>query len=78
MKYGYARVSTLNQGLANQVAQLKEAGATKVLKEKFTDRPEFNKLLEVLKPSDELVITNTIGSMILLKLNKNKPKLNYY
>lgn len=61
MKYGYARVSTLNQDLASQVAQLKEAGATKVFKEKFTgttsDRPEFNKLLEVLKPSDELVIT---------------------
>ena len=61
MKYGYARVSTLNQDLASQVAQLKEAGATKVFKEKFTgttsDRPEFNKLLEVLKPGDELVIT---------------------
>lgn len=61
MKYGYARVSTLNQDLASQVAQLKEAGATKVFKEKFTgttsDRPEFNQLLEVLKPSDELVIT---------------------
>lgn len=61
MKYGYARVSTLNQDLASQVAQLKEAGATKIFKEKFTgttsDRPEFNQLLEVLKPSDELVIT---------------------
>lgn len=66
MKYGYARVSTLNQGkngnsLKSQREDLEKAGVNKVYEEKFTgtknDRPELNKLLEVLQPGDMLVVT---------------------
>ncbi|MEK2554400.1 recombinase family protein, partial [Lactiplantibacillus plantarum] len=53
MKYGYARVSTTDQKLANQIELLKLAGAEKIFQEKFTgtttERPEFQKLLRVLK-----------------------------
>ncbi|ECM1961659.1 recombinase family protein, partial [Salmonella enterica subsp. enterica serovar Tennessee] len=34
MKYGYARVSTNEQDLANQLEQLKNAGAEKIYSEK--------------------------------------------
>lgn len=61
MKYGYARVSTVEQNLQSQIEQLKKAGCTKIYKEKFTgtkkERPEFQKLLKVLKEGDTLVVT---------------------
>ena len=61
MKYGYARVSTVEQNLQSQIEQLKKAGCTKIYKEKFTgtkkDRPEFQKLLKELKKGDTLVVT---------------------
>lgn len=60
-KYGYARVSTPAQNLQVQKKALKDAGCTKVFSEHFTgtrsDRPEFQKLLEVLKSGDTLVVT---------------------
>ncbi|RLL47837.1 recombinase family protein [Oceanobacillus piezotolerans] len=61
MKYGYARVSTLNQDLEAQLQRLEQEGCEKIYKDKFTgtkrDRPQFNKLLEVLKEGDTLVVT---------------------
>lgn len=66
MKYGYARVSTLNQGrngnsLTSQREELEKAGVDKIFEEKFTgtknDRPELNKLLKVLQPGDMLIVT---------------------
>lgn len=66
MKYGYARVSTLNQGkngnsLKSQREDLEKAGAKTIYEEKFTgtknDRPELNKLLKVLQPGDMLIVT---------------------
>jgi len=61
MKYGYARVSTLHQDLAAQIQQLERVGCDKIYKDKFTgtkrDRPNFNKLLEVLKEGDTLTVT---------------------
>lgn len=61
MKYGYARVSTLGQELLVQMETLKKEGAQFIYSEKFTgtklDRPEFNKLLEVLQPGDTLIVT---------------------
>lgn len=61
MKYGYARVSTTDQKLANQIELLKLAGAEKVFQEKFTgtttERPEFQKLLQQLNPDDTLIVT---------------------
>lgn len=61
MIYGYARVSTVGQDLDAQIAQLKEHGAETIFAEKFTgtkaDRPEFQRLLSVLKSGDTLVVT---------------------
>ncbi|WP_162257060.1 recombinase family protein, partial [Ligilactobacillus acidipiscis] len=61
MKYGYARVSTPDQKLANQIKQLQDAGAKKIYQEKFTgtttQRPQFNQLLKKLDTGDTLIIT---------------------
>ena len=60
-KYGYARVSTPDQKLANQIDRLKQAGAEEIYQEKFTgtttQRPQFNLLLTKLTPGDTLIIT---------------------
>ena len=61
MNYGYARVSTTDQKLDNQIYLLKQAGAKKIYKEKFTgttvERPEFQKLISVIEPGDTLIVT---------------------
>lgn len=61
MIYGYGRVSTNKQELDIQIKALKEAGATKVYKEKIsgakTDRKELTKLLNEIKAGDTLVVT---------------------
>ncbi|WP_394174026.1 recombinase family protein [Guptibacillus hwajinpoensis] len=61
MKYGYARVSTLAQDLDVQIQVLQAEGCEVIYKEKFTgtktDRPEFNKILNVLQEGDTLVVT---------------------
>ena len=66
MIYGYARVSTKGQAkdgnsLESQIEILRENGAVKIYSDSFTgtktDRPEFNKLLEVLKSGDTLMVT---------------------
>lgn len=66
MKYGYARVSTKGQAtngnsLAEQVKKLESEGCEAIYQEAFTgtkaDRPEFKKLLSVLKDGDTLVVT---------------------
>ncbi|MGP9052395.1 recombinase family protein [Lactiplantibacillus plantarum] len=61
MKYGYARVSTSEQKLENQISLLTNAGAEKIYKEKFTGtttkRPEFNVLLDQLQSGDMLIVT---------------------
>ena len=61
MIYGYARVSTQGQNLAEQKANLKESGVQHIYAEKYTgtttDRPQFNALMSVLKGGDTLTIT---------------------
>ena len=61
MKYGYARVSTLDQKLENQIEQLKDAGAETIVQEKLTgttkQRPEFQGLLTRLEAGDTLIVT---------------------
>jgi len=61
MKYGYARVSTVNQDLEGQLIALKNEGCEKIYSEKFTgtktERPEFQKVLTELKQGDTLVVT---------------------
>jgi DNA invertase Pin-like site-specific DNA recombinase len=59
--FGYARVSTRDQDLAAQDAELRAAGCAKVFKEKIsgakTDRPELVKAIGRLEPGDVLVVT---------------------
>lgn len=63
MIYGYARVSTLNQSLANQINSLTELGIEQndIFTDKFTgtktNRPGFKQLLSHLRPNDTLVVT---------------------
>lgn len=59
--YGYARVSTEDQNLTNQIASLTAAGASKIFSEKEsgarTDREALGKALAVLQPGDTLLVT---------------------
>ncbi|MGG3654742.1 recombinase family protein [Bacillus pseudomycoides] len=61
VKYGYARVSTLNQDLESQIQMLEKEGCEKIYSEKFTgtkfDRPKFQELISVLENGDTLVVT---------------------
>lgn len=66
MIYGYARVSTTGQqrdgnSLEDQVKKLKEHGATIVYTDAFTgtkvERPEFQKLLDVVQTGDTIMAT---------------------
>ena len=88
MKYGYARVSTTDQKLENQIDSLKSAGADKIFREKYTgtttQRPEFQKLLNELEANDTLIVTkldrfarNTTEALELIqKLFKQNIKVN--
>jgi Resolvase, N terminal domain len=59
--YGYARVSTRDQDLAAQTAELQEAGCGNIFKEKAsgakTDRPELAKAIRRLETGDVLIVT---------------------
>jgi DNA invertase Pin-like site-specific DNA recombinase len=61
MIIGYARGSTNDQDLSSQLDQLKQAGATKIYKEKISgarsDRPELAKLMRLLNYGDVLLVT---------------------
>lgn len=60
MDYGYARVSKDDQDPQSQVKRLKRAGCEQVVWEKASsrkwERPEFQGLLERLKPGDSLTV----------------------
>ena len=66
MIYGYARVSTKGQAkdgnsLDDQRIKLTNAGATTIYEDSFTgtktDRPELDKLKDVLKSGDTVIVT---------------------
>jgi DNA invertase Pin-like site-specific DNA recombinase len=61
MIVGYARVSTQEQTLDAQLADLKKAGAKKIFSEKISgvrsDRPQFKKLMASLRKGDVVVVT---------------------
>jgi DNA invertase Pin-like site-specific DNA recombinase len=61
MDLGYARVSTREQDLSSQVAELTAAGCAKVYREKASgargDRAELAKVVRRLEPGDVLVVT---------------------
>lgn len=60
MKFGYARVSTLDQNLDMQLDALKAAGCEKIFEEKMSgkrdDRPELARLIDQLRDGDTLVV----------------------
>jgi DNA invertase Pin-like site-specific DNA recombinase len=60
--YGYARVSSKDQDLTAQDAELRGAGGAKVFREKISgasaaNRPELAKLLRRMDEGDVLVVT---------------------
>lgn len=58
---GYARVSTDDQELVSQRAELAAAGCSRLFSEKVTgtrrDRPELSRLLDHLRPGDVVTVT---------------------
>ena len=60
MKIGYARVSTNDKNLENQIALLTEAGCEDIFEEKISGakktRPELEKLLNQIRQDDTLVV----------------------
>ncbi len=60
MKIGYARVSTEEQSLDIQLANLKKAGCKKIFQEKISgtkwDRPELHKMLNTIGPQDIVIV----------------------
>ncbi|MGQ0632472.1 MAG: recombinase family protein [Sporichthyaceae bacterium] len=61
MRLGYARVSTAEQNLDHQLDALERAGCERIFTDKASGklarRPQWDALLEQLRPGDELVIT---------------------
>ena len=61
MIIGYARVSTLEQEEKGQIEQLKNRGCERVFVDKESgtnyDRPEFNRMKDILREGDSLVVT---------------------
>jgi DNA invertase Pin-like site-specific DNA recombinase len=60
MIVGYARVSSRDQNLASQVADLEAAGCVKIYREKISgakaDRPELAKLMRRLEEGDTVIV----------------------
>ena len=93
MKYGYARVSTLDQNIEPQIKALTDYGGNIIRQEKISGtslkgREELNTLLEFLRSGDELVVTKIdrlarslkdLENMvfIILHLNTEKSKKEY-
>ncbi|WP_176500806.1 recombinase family protein [Sphingomonas sp. HMP9] len=63
MIYGYARVSSNGQDLAQQLAQLDAVGCTKIYREKISaataDRPQLKRAIAALDAGDVLMVTST-------------------
>ncbi len=59
MKIGYARVSTQDQSLELQIEALEKAGCERIFKEKISavkERPQLEKLNNMLRPGDTIII----------------------
>ena len=60
MLIGYARVSTDDQDLSLQCDALRQAACQKIYEDKLSGaqaaRPGLDRLLEILRPGDELII----------------------
>ena len=78
MKYGYARVFTIEQKLKSQIEQLKTAGAEEIFHEKLTgttnSRMNFIKLLNTMESGNNINNTkidrigrNTRGALVTIQ-----------
>lgn len=60
MKIGYARVSTEDQNLDQQIKALKKEGCKKIYREKISgaikERPEFEKMLDQTRTGDTVIV----------------------
>ena len=59
MMYNYARVSTQDQNLDQQLDALKKSGCTKIFKEKISaakERPDLYKMMGLLEKGDCIVV----------------------
>lgn len=60
MKIGYARVSTKNQSLKNQIQLLRQNGVKHIYSEhytgKTTKRPQFEEMLKHLRKNDQVIL----------------------
>lgn len=60
MRFGYARTSTDRQHLDMQLTALEEAGCDRIFQEQLSGaakkRPEFEKMMELLREGDEVVV----------------------
>nr|WP_313559159.1 recombinase family protein [Ruminiclostridium cellobioparum] len=60
LNLGYARVSTQDQNTDRQIDQLKASGCERIFEEKITgtkkDRPELDRILDMLRPGDTLIV----------------------
>ena len=58
--FGYARVSTRDQNVENQISELEKRGCEKTFYEKISgkniDRPELLKLMEIIRPGDSVIV----------------------
>lgn len=61
-KYGYARVSTVEQNLDRQIEALKEANCQEIFYDKISgatlERPELQRLLDQLEKGDLIIISD--------------------
>lgn len=62
LRYGYARVSSTNQNISAQIKMLEENECNYIFQEKISgrnkeDRSEFNRLLEIVKKDDIIIVT---------------------
>ena len=76
MIYGYARVSSTDQNLQRQLEQFKKENCNKIFKKKvsgknISDRKELQKLLNVLKSGDTVIINS------LDRLSRNYTDIKY-
>jgi len=84
MIIGYARVSTKDQNLERQIDELKKAGSEKIFLEKISgtkkNRPEFDKMFEVLRPGDMILVTELTrlsrSTKDLVEIMENLEKMN--
>lgn len=61
MKFGYARISTPKQSLENQITLLENSGCEKIFSDvisgAFSLKPQFETMLDHLRPGDSVTVT---------------------